>query len=77
MRMKEQNLGNKCTYAGNCPIFHGIGLPRNMNLTIWRNVFCYRGMKGWSNCPRFRTLEHHQRGSDSHAYISKNNHNRS
>jgi len=55
--MKEQNLGNKCKYAGECPIFQGIEVPHNMDLTIWRNVFCYRGMKGWVNCTRFRSLE--------------------
>ena len=76
MRMKEQNLGNKCKYAGNCPIFQGIEAPRNMSLTIWRNVFCYRGIKGWMNCPRFRLLEQKEHGPESHTYHVKNNHYR-
>jgi len=55
--MKEQNLGKKCRYSSKCPVYQGIEEPRNMDLTIWRNVFCYRGMKGWSNCHRFHAYE--------------------
>jgi hypothetical protein len=55
--MKEQNLGKKCKYASKCPIFQGTEVPHNMDLTIWRNVFCYRGKKGWVNCGQFHSFE--------------------
>jgi hypothetical protein len=50
-------LGKRCKYAETCPLYQGTGLPENMTRTIWRNVFCYRGEKGWSNCEKYRLYE--------------------
>jgi hypothetical protein len=55
--MRQQNLGKKCRYASNCPIFQGVELPPEADLIIWRNVFCYRGLKGWSNCKKYQHFE--------------------
>jgi hypothetical protein len=53
----QKNLGKKCRYAEKCPLYHGASIPDSMNLNLWRNVFCYRGIKGWSNCQRYKELE--------------------
>lgn len=50
-------LGRLCKYAKECPAYQDkikdIGKP----IFLIRNVFCNRGMKGWSNCVRFNALE--------------------
>ena len=50
-------LGKLCKYASDCPAYQNkikdIGKP----IFIIRNVFCNRGIKGWSNCERFNALE--------------------
>lgn len=51
------NLGNRCRYAKECPIFNGEEKISETPLTIFRNVFCNRGIKGWKNCERFNQLE--------------------
>jgi len=53
----EKNLGKKCKYTDRCPLYAGEGLPANISLTIYRNVYCYRGKKGWSNCDKFHEFE--------------------
>lgn len=53
----ERQLGKRCKYADSCTLFQGKGLPENMTRTLWRNVFCYRGMKGWTNCETYHTFE--------------------
>ena len=53
----DRNLGKRCKYAKTCPLFEGIGIPENMNQSIWRNVYCYRGEKGWSNCAQYQAFE--------------------
>lgn len=53
----DGNLGKRCRYAETCPLYHGIGLSENMTRTLWRNVFCYRGIKGWSNCEKYHVFE--------------------
>lgn len=51
--MANVNLGKKCPYANDCPVYKGeieaVGIP----LYIYRNVFCNRGYKGWTNCERY------------------------
>jgi hypothetical protein len=51
------HLGKLCKYAGECPAYQN--KVKNMGKPIFlvRNVFCNRGMKGWSNCKRFVALE--------------------
>ena len=50
-------LGRLCKYAQECPVYQDkvkdIGKP----IFLIRNVFCNRGIKGWSNCARFNALE--------------------
>ncbi len=51
------NLGLKCKYAGECPVFKGTLKVKEHPLFLLRNVFCNRGRKGWQNCTRFNMLE--------------------
>jgi hypothetical protein len=53
----DRNLGKRCRYATTCPLYQGDGIPENMTRTLWRNVFCYRGIKGWSNCEKYQEFE--------------------
>jgi hypothetical protein len=53
----DRALGKRCPYAGDCAQYKGTGLPENMNLVLFRNVFCNRGIKGWSNCDKFQLYE--------------------
>lgn len=39
-----------CPYTKSCSIYQGKGDTGGVPLTIYRNVFCHRGIKGWSNC---------------------------
>ncbi len=49
------NLGSRCQFAGECPIFQGEEETK-IELSIFRNVFCNRGHKGWKNCDRYNEL---------------------
>lgn len=53
----DRTLGKRCRYAETCPLFHGVGIPGNMTQTLYRNVFCYRGLKGWANCSKYKAFE--------------------
>jgi hypothetical protein len=53
----QKNLGQKCRFTDECNLYRGAGIPDSMNLNLWRNVFCYRGIKGWSNCQKFNEFE--------------------
>lgn len=70
----QKNLGHKCHYAEKCSLYQGENLPRNMDRTIWRNVFCYRGIKGWNNCEQYHIFEKEARSTkylhhtDTHSY---------
>jgi hypothetical protein len=61
--MSQQNLGKKCRYSRDCPIFNGKELPPESDLTIWRNVFCYRGARGWVNCKKYQLYENQKQRS--------------
>jgi hypothetical protein len=50
-------LGNRCRFANDCPIFRGELKVNQTPLSIHRNVFCNRGIKGWKNCERFVELD--------------------
>ncbi|WP_340112335.1 hypothetical protein [Maribellus mangrovi] len=49
------NLGNRCQFAAECPIFQGEEETK-IELSLFRNVFCNRGYKGWKNCDRYLEL---------------------
>ncbi len=51
------NYRNRCRFAIECPIYNGEVKVNDTPLTIYRNVFCNRGIKGWNNCERFRDLD--------------------
>lgn len=53
----DRNMGKRCRYADHCPLYNGIGIPENMTRSIWRNVFCYRGLKGWTNCEKYKVFK--------------------
>jgi len=50
------NLGNRCKFAKDCPIFKGEEKVIDTPLPVFRNVFCNRGIKGWTNCNRYNKL---------------------
>ncbi|MBN2635188.1 MAG: hypothetical protein JXR61_02880 [Prolixibacteraceae bacterium] len=50
-------LGKLCKYAKNCPVYQNEIADLNKPIMIIRNVFCNRGIKGWTNCARFNALE--------------------
>ena len=51
-------LGKRCPYAGECDIFQNKKERRpELSLTIYRNVFCNRGNKGWVNCEHYHNFE--------------------
>jgi len=51
------NLGSRCVYAKQCPVYNGSTEVKDMPLYLVRNVFCNTGKKGWVNCARFNLLE--------------------
>ncbi len=42
-----------CPLASNCEIFQGKKLDLQPPLKLYQNVFCRRGVKGWSNCDHY------------------------
>ncbi len=55
--LSDWNLGKRCRYADSCQLYQGNGIPENMTRSLWRNVFCNRGVKGWSNCKQYISFE--------------------
>jgi hypothetical protein len=51
------NLGLRCRYAEECPVYEGRTVVKEMPLHLLRNVFCNRGKKGWKNCARYNLLD--------------------
>lgn len=56
----DRNLGKRCKYSDTCPLYRGEGISENMTRTLWRNVFCYRGLKGWTNCSQYKLFQEEQ-----------------
>ena len=52
--MAGSNLGRKCIFANECSVYQGQKIIRDIPVTIYRNVFCYNGEKGWKNCEIYR-----------------------
>lgn len=44
---------NNCQHMKDCPIYQGKEETKGIPLTIYKNVFCHRGLKGWNNCEKF------------------------
>jgi len=44
---------NFCQYIKICPVYQGKTEKNGTPLTIYKNVFCTRGFKGWNNCEQF------------------------
>jgi len=42
-----------CPYTKSCSVYQGKGDTGGVPLVIYRNVFCLRGIKGWSNCKEY------------------------
>lgn len=42
-----------CKYNMECPVYQGNAGINGNPLTIYKNVFCNRGSKGWDNCEQF------------------------
>lgn len=49
------NLGSRCRFADECTLYQGEEEIK-IELSIFRNVFCNRGLKGWKNCDRYNEL---------------------
>ena len=69
----RKNMGLKCKFAGECPLYHGKGIPGNMDQTILRNVFCYRGFKGWNNCAKYHEFVNDSMHKEARILSKKNN----
>ena len=46
-------LKNLCKYFKECPVYQGEVGTNGNPLTIYKNVFCKRGFKGWGNCEQY------------------------
>ncbi len=44
---------NICQYTHTCPIYQGTKEIKVSSLSIYKNVFCHRGIKGWNNCEQY------------------------
>lgn len=51
------NLGRRCKYARECPVYQNEIKISGKPIYLVRNVFCNRGYKGWENCERYLALE--------------------
>lgn len=51
------NLGKLCEYASDCPVYQKKIKNPGRPISLVRNVFCNRGIKGWKNCKRFLAVE--------------------
>lgn len=54
--MFRMNLGSRCQFADECKIYQGKKIISDVPLSIYRNVFCNRGIKGWKNCTEYNVL---------------------
>lgn len=50
-------LGKVCKYAKDCSVYQNTNKNIKNPIYLVRNVFCNRGLKGWSNCKRYLALE--------------------
>ena len=48
---------NICQYIKTCPIYQGKKEVSTTPLSIYKNVFCNRGLRGWNNCKQFMDYE--------------------
>ncbi len=53
-----------CKYTKKCPIYQGETLSNEHELTVYKNVFCQRGIRGWKNCKQFLIYENSKRSSE-------------
>jgi len=60
MTVKEKH-NKQCPFTGSCELYQGSGLPENSNLTVWRNVFCSAGIRGWKKCKQYQQFEKDRR----------------
>ena len=42
-----------CQYRIECPVFQGKEATNGTPLSLYKNVFCNRGPKGWNNCEQY------------------------
>lgn len=47
---------SKCKHTSNCSIYSGQESAK-LDIMLHRNIFCYRGIKGWSDCERYNQLQ--------------------
>lgn len=42
-----------CQYAKSCSFYQGEEDTNGIPLTLYRNIFCRRGFKGWKGCGKY------------------------
>jgi len=50
---------NFCQYIKICPVYQGKEKTSGTPLTIYKNVFCTRGLRGWNDCEKFMDYKKH------------------
>ncbi len=48
---------NICKHKNDCPIYNGKTISDAKKVTIYKNVFCNRGFRGWKNCKQYLVYE--------------------
>lgn len=46
-------VSNYCKYLKKCEVYQGEISTGEIPPTIYKNVFCHRGLKGWKNCKKY------------------------
>jgi len=54
-----------CPYIKECPIFQGKVATNGIPLTLYKNVFCNRGAKGWNNCEQYLEYKSNARSKNT------------
>ncbi|GEM_PF-758159 len=63
------HLGTRCRFADKCPVFNGEEVLSDIPLQLYRNVFCYRGLKGWNNCKKFIDFDNSKKQKGDIKYL--------
>lgn len=48
--MFSNNLGVRCKFASKCPVYRGNNNNIKIPHFLYKNIYCNRGIKGWSYC---------------------------
>ncbi|MCW3786468.1 hypothetical protein [Plebeiibacterium sediminum] len=48
---------NICKHKDVCQVYQGRTIENKRMLTVYKNVFCIRGYRGWQNCKEYLMFE--------------------